>query len=146
MRKNEVQFIHLDRDQATQINADPDPKPCYCDQFYAVVLNFSLLRDVAYFVDDIGLSGDGESDVSDEEESESNDDSSQSGEEEEGESSEDDEVDRYLHVVFLIRSGLDPDSIRSGDPEPDSESGSRRSKSGLQIRIDLMRIRIQHFF
>jgi hypothetical protein len=113
----------------------PDPKPCYCDQFYAVVLNFTSLRriagDVAHFVDDICLSGDGESDVSDEEESESNDDSSQSGEEEE-ESSGDDEVDRYLLAVFPIQSGLDPDSIRSVDLEPDphseSGSGSRRSK------------------
>ncbi len=89
-----------------------------------------------YFVDDVCESGDGESDVSDEEESESNDDSSQSGEEE-GESSEDDEVDRYLLAVFPIRSGLDPDSIRAVDPEPDphskSGSGSRRSKRSTKI-------------
>jgi hypothetical protein len=69
--------------------------------------------------------GDGESDVSDEEESESNDGSSQSGEEEEEESSDDDEVDK-----IPARSVSDPDSVRSVDPEPDSESGSgsRRSK------------------
>ncbi len=95
-----MQFTHLDPDPdpATQLNADPDRKPYYWDQ-YAVVLNFSLLRriagEAAYFVDVVCRSGDGESDVSDEEESESNDDSSQSGEEEE-ESSGEDEVHRYL--------------------------------------------------
>jgi hypothetical protein len=120
-----------DPDPATQINADPDPKPCNWDQFHAVVFNFSLLRriagDAAYFVDDICLSGDGESDVSDEEESESNDDSSQSGEEE-GESSEDDEVELDIYSQ-CFRSGPDWIRIQSGqwiwsririrNPDPD---------------------------
>jgi hypothetical protein len=120
-----------------RIHTDPDSKPCYWDQFYAVVLNFSLLRrkaeDAAYFVDDIWLSGDGESDVSDEEESESNDDSSQSGEEEEGESSGDDEVHRYLLEVFRIRIGSGFNQV----------SGSGAG-SAFGIRIRIQEVKMTH--
>ncbi len=108
-----------DQDPATQINADPSCSEtlllgsilCGCD-----VLNFFLADEnswnSAYFVDDVGGSGDGESDVSDEEESESNDDSSQSGEEE-GESSDDDEVELDIYLQ-CFRSGPDWIRIQSG--------------------------------